>query len=142
LEQDGVIVQDSTLGVVFTEPSGVFRSGGAYNGDVDLRALQGIHAVEVTALTIDVWGDLGKLVSITRIRPQEADSDWNYDPIWSDIGATAHIHQSSIMWISRVMYADRSTREIEFEKIAAAWLAHTGVDLEELPEPLVGVIGR
>jgi len=142
LPLDWVIVQDSTMGVVFTEPSGVYGKGDDYNGDVDLRAFRDIEAVEVLALTVDVWGDVGKLVSVTRIKREEAGSHWSYDPAWSDIGAPVHRHQASIMWVSRVMYSDRSIRETTFETIAAAWLAFTGREIKALPEPILGIIGE
>jgi hypothetical protein len=137
-----LVVQDSSLGVVFTEPSGVRPSADVYglNGDVDLRAIRDVRAVEVRAVTFNVWGEYGKLLSVTRIRNQQAGDEWSYNPSWSDIGAPAHTHRISIMWVHRVMFDDESVTLANPGGLSAAWRFITGEDLGEMEEPLLGVV--
>ena len=137
-----IVVQDSTLGLVFAAPSGVKPDVEAYDGDVHLRSLQGVTAVEVRALVFNVWGELTGYLGVTVLIELEAGDAWDSQPRWADVLATAHAHRTSIMWINRVMFDDESILEADMAPVATAWSYVTGSEFDGLPEDsLLDAIG-
>jgi len=140
------MVQDTAMGVVFTEPSGVKPTGGfsdaflEYDGDVDLRTTVEVTAIEVRALTFDVWGDFGKLVSVEQIYRRDQGATWSFNPRWSDLGAPTRTHTASIMWVHRVRYADGAIRVQVDTSVVEAWRLLTGLQVDDslLREPILG----
>jgi len=116
------MVQDSSLGVVFTEPSGVKRAGvagGDYDGDVDLLALKGVRAIEVRALLFNVWREYTMTVSATDVQLREPGATFSYNPRWSDLFAPTSEMQGSIMFVARVLNLDGSIVEAALEPVLA-----------------------
>jgi hypothetical protein len=77
------MVQDSSLGVIFTEPSGVKRAAGEgelFDGDIDMRTLGGIRAIEVRSLLFDVWRQYRKTVSSTYVYYYRPQTNFSFNP--------------------------------------------------------------
>ena len=129
-----VVVQDSTFGLVFAEPSGVKPDLEGYDGDVYLRSLQGVSAVEVRALVFNVWGELAGYLGVTVLMELAPGDSWDIHPRWTDVLAPTHEHRTSIMWINRVMFDDESILEADTDAVATAWLYVTGSEFGGLPE--------
>lgn len=132
-----LVVQDSTFGLLFTEPSGVKPDIDSYDGDIYLRALQSIRAIEVRALVFNVWGDLSGYLSMTVLMEGNAGAGWDLHPEWPAEGGPTHEHRTSIMWIHRVMFEDESILEADADPIGAAWSHVTDSAFEGLPEELL-----
>lgn len=117
LNYEWYMVQDSSLGVVFREPSGVkFNTRDyEYDGDIDLKSLVGIHAVEVRVVTFNVWREVSGTGSTTRILLSEDDNNFNLDPRWD--GSNLHKHYYSITYISKVRYADGTVVEADIDPV-------------------------
>jgi hypothetical protein len=137
-----IVVQDSTMGVVFTEPSGVKVSSPDYDGDVDLRALTSVVAIEVRALLFNVWGEFAGHVGVTRLVEQRIGETWAMDPRWTEVGAPAGEHRTSIMWIHRVMFGNESIFEADLAVVEAAARELTGGTMPEIGDPVSAVLGR
>ena len=129
-----VMVQDSTFGLVFTQPSGVKPDLQSYDADVYLRALESVAAVEVRALVFNVWGELAGYLGVTVLMERTAGESWDVHPRWRDVKAPTHEHRTSIMWIHRVMFDDESILEADIAPVAAAWVFVTGSEFNGLPE--------
>ena len=137
-----VIVQDSTFGVVFTEPSGVTSDLEDYDSDIYLRALEDIKAVEVRSVAFNVWGEMSAYLAVTVLIERATGERWDMHPRWSVEAVPLHEHRTSIMWINRVMFEDESILEADLEPIAAAWTHVTGSPFETLPEQsLIRAVG-
>lgn len=116
------MVQDSSLGVVFTEPSGVKRAGlggGDYDGDIDLLALRGVRAIEVRALLFNVWREYTMTVSATDVQLREPGATFSYNPRWNDLFGPTSEMQGSIMFVARVLNLDGSIVEAALEPVLA-----------------------
>ncbi|MDH3205362.1 MAG: hypothetical protein OEO79_02050 [Gemmatimonadota bacterium] len=132
-----LVVQDSTFALVFTQPSGVKPDVDGYDGDIYLRALQDIRAIEVRTLVFNVWGDLSGYLGITVLMEGREGAGWDLHPRWPSEGRPTHEHRTSIMWIHRVMFDDESILQADLAPIAAAWSHVTGSAFEGLPEELL-----
>ncbi len=121
LEYDWYMVQDSALGIVFRKPSGIkYNSTKAeFDGDIDLQALVNVLAVEVRAVTFDVWRMFTGTLTTTKIRKFEADKKFNFDPRWG-LFARPNRHYISIMYIARVFYEDGRIVEADSEPVLRA----------------------
>lgn len=138
-----VLVQDSTFGVVFSQPSGVRGELDGYAGDLYVRALAGVRAVEVRALVFNVWGDPAGHLAVTVLVERGAGERWEFHPRWSGVEGPSHEHRTSIVWINRVMFDDESILEADLAPVAKAWEYVTGSDFEGLGEDLpVRAIGQ
>jgi hypothetical protein len=115
-----IVVQDSTMGVVFTEPSGVKMNSVDFDGDIDLRALRRVVAVEVRALLFNVWGDFVGQVSATRLVETSLGHAWAMDPRWIDLRGPPSEHRASVMWVHRVMFSDESVLEADLGVVRSA----------------------
>jgi hypothetical protein len=129
-----ILVQDSTFGVVFTDASGIRTDLSDYVGDIYLRSLEGVRAVEVRALVFDIWGDDMGYLSTTLLAEHRSGDTWDLHPRWSGEGASTAEHRTSIVWIHRVMFDDESILESDTAPVAAAWAHVTGSTLERLPD--------
>ena len=137
-----IMVQDSTMGVVFTQPSGVKMNSPDFDGDVDLRALTRVVAVEVRALLFNVWDEFSAYVSATRLLDANVGETWGMDPRWVDVEAPATEHRTSLMWVNRVMFADESYFEADLEPVVEAVRLLTGEDPpEDLGRPVAALPG-
>jgi hypothetical protein len=136
-----ILVQDSTFGVVFAQASGVKADIGSYGGDLYLRALAGVRAVEVRALAFNIWGDPTDYLSVTVLVDRAVGETWELHPLWP-AESPAHEHRTSIVWIHRVMFDDQSIREADPAPVGRAWEFLTDSDfegvLEEAPVRAVG----
>ena len=130
-----VVVQDSTFGLVFAEPSGVESDVGSYDGDVYLRSMQNVRAVEVRVLAFNVWGELAEYLGATVLMELKPGDTWEIHPRWTEGLASTHAHRTSIAWIHRVMFDDESILEADMESVGIAWSNVTGADFDGLPEP-------
>ena len=138
-----VLVQDSTFGVVFTQPSGVKGELDGYAGDLYLRALAGVRAVEVRALVFNVWGDPAGHLAVTVLVERGAGERWEIHPRWNDVAGPPHEHRTSIVWVNRVMFDDESILEADLAPVALAWEFVTGSDFEGLEdEPPLRAVGQ
>ena len=138
-----VLVQDSTFGVVFTQPSGVKGELDGYVGDLYLRALADVRAVEVRALVFNVWGDPAGHLAVTVLVERGAGERWEIHPRWTGVAGPPHEHRTSIVWIHRVMFDDESILEADLAPVARAWEHVTGSDFEGLAEdPPLRAIGQ
>jgi hypothetical protein len=138
-----VLVQDSTFGVVFTQPSGVKGELDGYAGDLYLRALADVRAVEVRALVFNVWGDPAGHLAVTVLVERGAGERWEIHPRWTGVAGPAHEHRTSIVWINRVMFDDESILEADLRPVGLAWEYVTGSDFEGLAEdPPLRAIGQ
>jgi hypothetical protein len=129
-----IVVQDSTFGLVFTQPSGVKPEVDSYESDVYLRALQNVRAIEVRSLVFNVWGDLAAYLGMTVLVEGRTGASWDLHPRWVIPGAPTHEHRTSVMWVHRVMFEDESVLEVDLDPIRAAWSHVTGHRFEGLPE--------
>lgn len=127
-----IVVQDSTFGVVFAQPSGLRGEIDSYTGDLYLRALAGVTAVEVRALVFNVWGDPAGHLAVTVLVERGAGERWEIHPRWSDVEGPPHEHRTSIVWIHRVMFDDESILEADMTPVARAWEHITPLDFEGL----------
>ena len=126
-----VMLQDESLGVAFGAPSGVTADREHYDGEVRIRALDDVRAIEVRALVFNVWGDLSDYLTITLLDDRQVGDAWVLQPRWSDAeGADAH--RTTIMWVNRVMFADESVAEVDADALALAWSHVTGMPYEDL----------
>ena len=137
-----IVVQDSTMGVVFTEPSGVKVSSPDFDGDVDLRALTGVVAIEVRALLFNVWGEHSGYVTVTRLVEQRIGETWAMDPRWTDVDGPAGEHRTSIMWVHRVMFDNESIFEADLAVVEGAARKLTNRRVPDLGAPIAAVLGR
>ncbi|MEQ1857668.1 MAG: hypothetical protein ABL963_14510 [Longimicrobiales bacterium] len=137
-----ILVQDSTFGVVFAQESGVRGDIGSYAGDLYLRALADVRAVEVRALVFNVWGDYADHLSVTVLVDRAVGESWEIHPLWP-AESPAHEHRTSIVWIHRVMLADQSVIEADPSPLARAWEFVTSTDFEGLlDDPPVRAMGQ
>jgi hypothetical protein len=124
-----ILVQDSTFGVVFAQESGVKGDIGSYAGDLYLRALADVRAIEVRALVFNVWGEYADHLSVTVLVDRGVGEAWEIHPLWPAENPT-HEHRTSIVWINRVMFDDESILEADRGAVARAWEFVTGADFE------------
>jgi hypothetical protein len=137
-----IVVQDSTFGVVFAQASGVKTDIGSYAGDLYLRALAGVRAVEVRALVFNLWGDYTDHLSVTALVDRAVGEAWELHPLWP-AEDPAHEHRMSIVWIHRVMFDDESILEADLSPVGRAWESVTGADFEGLgDESPVRAVGQ
>jgi hypothetical protein len=129
-----ILVQDSTFGVVFTQPSGVKPDLDGYEADLYLGALEDVRAIEVRALAFNVWGEPAGYLGMTVLMDRYAGDRWDLHPRWQGDGLAAHEHRTTITWVNRVMFGDESILEASVEPIAVAWAHVTGYEFEGLPE--------
>jgi hypothetical protein len=129
-----ILVQDSTIGAVFTAPSGVRAGLDGYESDAHLRALRAIVAVELRALVFDVWGEPAGYLTATAPDERGAGERWQLRPRWRDPVAPGQSHRTSITWIHRVMFDDESVVEADLAAVGAAWSFVTGREFAGLPE--------
>jgi hypothetical protein len=129
-----VLVQDSTLEVVFASPSGVKKGLQGYVGDIFLRALTDVRAVEVRSLVFNVWGQYEGQLAVTVLVDRADGERWEIHPSWTGLTAPLHEHRTSVVWIHRVMFDDESIVEAELGPIGRAWEHVTGSDFEGMPE--------
>jgi hypothetical protein len=129
-----IMVQDSTFGVVFADASGVKGGLGSHVGDLYLRALANVRAVEVRALVFNVWGEYSGHLAVTVLVDRGAGERWEIHPSWTDVPAPVHEHRTSIVWINRVMFDDESILEADLAPVGRAWEHVTGSDFEGLTD--------
>ena len=133
-------VQDTSLGLVFTEPSGVH--GGErddnYNADIDLLALEDISAYEIRAVLFDVWKNRTGTVSATYVRMRMQGEEFSQDPSWWPARSDLF---TSVMYVARVKYMDGSIVEADLDPLTRA-IQHidTGISRQDLlpdePDPV------
>lgn len=112
------MVQDSSLGVVFKEPSGLkVDSDGGFNGDIDVRALQEIHALEIRALTFNVWNEYAGGYRVTYQRIMDPGDENGFDPSWYDFRNESQKHLISLVYVSRVRLADGTIVKADTEPL-------------------------
>lgn len=130
------MVQDSSLSLVFEEPSGI---RGALNADLDLQALARIRAFEVRAMVFSVFDEPLRTLSFTTIEDLEEGKKVNYNPTWYDLFDESSRVYSSVMWVSRVRLEDGTIIVADTEPVLmAARLINDGVVLQDLsPQPVV-----
>ncbi|MBM4184667.1 MAG: hypothetical protein FJ207_10730 [Gemmatimonadetes bacterium] len=102
-----ILVQDSTFGVVFSQGSGVKADISGFAGDLYLRSLAGVRAVEVRALVFNLWGDFIDQLSATVLVDRGPGETWEFHPVWSS-ESSPRDHRTSIVWVNRVMFDDQS----------------------------------
>lgn len=121
LRYEWFMVQDSSMGVVFTEPSGVKWNGqrSVYDGDIDLMALEGIQAIELRAVTLDVWREIGATLTMTDIQLRAQGEDFDYDPAWGSWVMTPSSYLISVLFVSRVLKLDGTTIEAPEDRVLA-----------------------
>lgn len=117
------MVQDSTLGLVFSEPSGVRRKDTQeeVDGDFFLQALEPVRAFEIRVITFDVWRDRNGTLTTTELNPlwNEERALRDYDPRWSDVvGRNRHLG-TSLVWIANVMLTDGTIRSYDASAVVA-----------------------
>lgn len=112
------VVQDSSLGLVFRESSGLkIDNERDYDADIDLRALEGIEAIEIRAFTFNVWDEyVGSYRTTYRVNLAVED-EVSFDPRWYDLREEDHRHLTSIIFISRVRHPDGSISEANTEPV-------------------------
>lgn len=138
-----VLVQDSTFGVVFSQPSGVKGGIGGYVGDLYLSALADVRAVEIRSLVFNIWGEYGGHLAVTVLVDRAAGETWEIHPSWSGVTAPLHEHRTSIVWINRVMFEDESVREADLAPVGRAWEHVTGSDFDGLADaPPIRAVGQ
>lgn len=137
-----IIVQDSTMGVVFTGPSGVKINPPDYDGDVNLVALTGVVAIEVRALLFNVWGDFTAHVGATRLVAEQIGETWTMDPRWSGVPTPGGDYRTSLMWVHRVMFRDETVFVADPAVIEAAVRRLTGAAVPDIGVPIPGSSGR
>jgi hypothetical protein len=136
-----ILVQDSTFGVVFSQPSGVKGGIGGYVGDLYLLALENVRAVEVRALIFNVWGEFEGQLAVTVLVDRGGGERWEIHPTWSPASAPLHEHRTSILWINRVMFDDEAVVEADMAPVAGAWEHVTGSDFDDLGDvPLLRAV--
>lgn len=128
-----ILVQDSTFGVVFAQESGVKADIGSYAGDLYLRALAGVRAVEVRALVFNLWGDFIDQLAVTVLVDRGPGEALEVHPLWAS-ETSPHEHRTSITWVNRVMFDDQSILEADMAPVAEAWEYLTGTDFEGLTD--------
>ncbi len=129
-----IVVQDSTFGVVFTQPSGVKSDLEVLDSDLYLRALEDIKAVEVRSLAFNVWGEMSAYLGVTVLMERTMGERWDLHPRWLVDDLPLHEHRTSVTWVHRVMFEDESVLQADVEPLAAAWSHVTGAAFEGLPE--------
>jgi hypothetical protein len=129
-----IMVQDSTFGVVFAQPSGVKSGLTTYVGDLYLESLASVRAVEVRSLVFNVWGEYEGHLAVTLLVDRGSGERWEMHPNWADGQAPLHEHRTSIVWINRVMFDNESILEADLAPVARAWEHVTGSDFEGLAE--------
>lgn len=129
-----VFVQDSTLGVVFSSPSGIEAGLEGLEGELHLRALRETSAVEIRALVFNVWGDLAGYLAVTTFAERRAGDTFSAHPRRREPTPAVREHRTSIVWIHRVMSADESIAAAKLDAVAAAWAHVVGGDFPGLPE--------
>ncbi len=134
LKNRWIMVQDSTIGLVFSRPSGVKADLESYAADVYLRALNAVTAVEIRALAFSVWGEPTSYLGVTVLAERGPGEDWEFHPRWREVRESPQGHRTSIIWINRVMFEDESVWEADTEPVAAAWRFATGSEFTGLPE--------
>lgn len=103
------VVQDSSLGLVFREPSGLkIDNNRGYDADIDLKALEPVEAFEVKALTFNVWDEHAGTFRTTYRASFATKGENSFDPRWADLRDEGHRHLTSIIYISRVRHPDGS----------------------------------
>lgn len=132
-----IVVQDSTSGIVFTEASGVRPDLDNYDGDLYLRALTDVKAIEVRALVFNVWGELSAYLGMTVLVERSNGERWDLHPRWEAHDAPTGEHRTTISWVNRVMFSDESILEADIEPLEVAWTHVTGSAFEGLPEELL-----
>jgi hypothetical protein len=145
LELDWIMIADSTLGLVFEEPVGVF--GATANGswyrlgaDLRMRALAPVTAFEVRILTFNVWREFTGTLSFTQLEDLEPQQKKAFERFWGVYTEEAiREHQISVAYVARVRFDDGTVREADLEPVLEAARAIQGSitadDLEPAAEP-------
>lgn len=111
------MVQDSSLGIVFRKRSGIKGSGRSLDGDIDLEALTNVRAIEIRAVTFNVWREFTGTVSGTWGGWREAGDTFSYNPLWTDYLSPGHKQLISIIFVARVLYEDGSITEADLQPV-------------------------
>lgn len=143
LRHQWYVIQDSTMGVVFTEPSGIKTTQRLYDGDLDVQALRTIRAIKTRSATFTVWREFTGVIGVTSIRRRQPGENFNFDPVWRDIADPPHTHFISITWIHRVYYEDETSVIADIEPVLQLALRFsegiTGQDLEPNPDYITSI---
>lgn len=106
------MVQDSSMQLVWNEPSGIKRAFkttgnvGYFDADIDMLPLSDIRAFEVHAMIFDIWRERLRTFSVTRIMAFGQGDDRSFDPRWYDAYRDLPGYATSLIWVDRVMLAD------------------------------------
>jgi hypothetical protein len=112
------VVQDSSMGLVFQEPSGLkIDNQREYDADINLEALRSVHAFEIRALTFNVWDEHVGTFQTTYRADFEFEDEGDFDPRWVDFRGEDHRHLTSIIYISRVRHSDGSITEANTDPV-------------------------
>ena len=121
LRYEWIMVQDSTLGLVYEEASGVktFTSEGRWywDGDLDLIAVRPIRAFEVRFMTFNIWREFSVTLKADYIKDIEAGKKVDFGPGWSRYAGDPEMHKVSICYIYRVLYPDGTVVVADLEPV-------------------------
>lgn len=147
------VVQDSTTGVIFRKRGG-FKSEGSgarFDGDIDVRTIREIMAIEFGVATFNIWNEFTGAWFVTEIRSSKDGDDFNLNPRKypcradedSPTGLVCYSmskHYTSVLWVSRVRYADGTVVLKDVQPVLDAVQTFSGeVEREQLQpeEPLI-----
>lgn len=147
------VVQDSATGVIFRKRGG-FKSEGSgarFDGDIDVRTTREIMAIEFGIATFNIWNEFTGAWFVTEIRSSKDGDDFNLNPRKypcradedSPTGLVCYSmskHYTSVLWVSRVRYADGTVVLKDVQPVLDAVQIFSGeVEREQLQpeEPLI-----
>jgi len=105
-----IIVQDSSMGVVFTEPSGLKLRNDirALDADLVLVALDPIMAVRLYMFVFDIWGENRVLYEYDAILHRSPGIKFDFNPWFRVYGG---IPYGCVTWVGRVRLRNGTVRK-------------------------------
>jgi hypothetical protein len=142
LTYDWVVVNDSSLGVVFDGPAGARASGNPSAPEIkidgDIRALAPIAAYEIRLITFDVWRRHTATLVHSRLQDLKPGDKKGVKRTWGGFEAPeVRLQLTSIAYVSKVRYQDgRTVFADPAPVLRAAQVVSASITLQDLePTP-------
>lgn len=145
LELEWVMVNDSSLGIVFDGPvgaNGIYDDPWyRYESNMRMLALQPVTAFEVRILTFDVWHQFTGTLAFSQLEDLSVGQRKSFGRFWGIYGESQlRDHFASVAYVAKVRFADgRTVIADPAPALKAAQAIQASVtiqDLEPKPEPV------
>jgi hypothetical protein len=127
------MVQDSAIGAVFAEPSGVAAQGDHYAGQIHLLATESIHGFRVNVAVFNVWKEFIATLSLTELFVFREGDSVTLDPMWRDWWRQGSQQLYSVAWVDRTLQRDGTVVLPDMTAVLeAVRILDEGLELEDI----------